>query len=97
VMCMALKFSTETGVCAPDCVPRPEERGSPSNCGVASIVPDSKWSEETILAVKLCWCASSQRAKISTGKQYYFSWKVATNGSVTFAFVLHDSVASRVW
>ena len=44
VMCMALKFSTETGVCAPDCVPRPEERGSPSNCGVASIVPDSKWS-----------------------------------------------------
>jgi hypothetical protein len=26
-----------------------------------------------------------------------FSWKVATNGSVTFTFVLHDSVASRVW
>ena len=36
-MCMAMKFSTESVVRAPDFVRRPEERGSPSNCGVASI------------------------------------------------------------
>ena len=67
-------------------------------------------SEEIILAVKqsvklrkLALCVDStdpfsnsqQRAKIRNN--ITFLGKVATNGSVTFAFVLHDSVASRVW